>query len=177
MLDEDEGARIGVWVTLSIVALLLFGLLFGLGWRTMKHKAQGTLGAQAAAPAAFIAGAANAADAVLDVPLSGEIVSKVYFDLGKADLPADTAQPLGDALAAATADSGKKLMLSGFHDPSGDPVKNAELAKSRAIAVRAALVARGVAADRIVQRKPEQTSADGPAAEARRVEIRLVTLP
>jgi outer membrane protein OmpA-like peptidoglycan-associated protein len=177
MLDEDDGARIGVWVTLGVVALLLFGLLFGLGWRTAKNKAQVAATAPAAQAAAAGAAPAAAADAVLDLPLSGEIVGKVYFDLGKAELPADVAQPLGDALAAVTADSGKKLMLSGFHDPTGDPAKNAELAKSRAKAVREALVARGVAVDRIVLRKPEQTAADGPAAEARRVEIRLVTLP
>jgi outer membrane protein OmpA-like peptidoglycan-associated protein len=183
MLDEDDGARIGVWVTLGIVTLLLFGLIFGLGWRTMKHKAQGGPAVKAATMAAPMMGTAavsstaSAADAVVDVPLSGDLVGKVYFDLGSADLPADVAQPLGDALAAVNADSNKKLMLSGFHDPSGDPAKNAELAKSRAKAVREALAARGVAADRIVLRKPEQTSADGPAADARRVEIRLVTSP
>ena len=114
---------------------------------------------------------------VLDVPLSGDVIGKVYFEVGKAELPADVAQPLADALAAVTADSGKKLMLSGFHDPSGDPAVNAELAKNRAKAVREALKARGIAADRIVLRKPEQTAADGPAQEARRVEIRLVQLP
>ncbi len=68
-------------------------------------------------------------------------------------------------------------MPSGFHDPSGDPAINAELAKNRAKAVREALVARGGAAEHIVLRKPEQTAADGPAAEARRVELRLVQLP
>jgi outer membrane protein OmpA-like peptidoglycan-associated protein len=168
--DHDEGARIGVWVALGVVALLLFGLVFGLAWRSSKPAAKPV--AAVAAPAA-IAGS----DTVLDIPLSGDIIGKLYFDVGKADLPADVAKPLGDALAAVTADRDKKLMLSGFHDPTGDPAMNAELAKNRAKAVREALKARGVAADRIVLRKPEQTSADGPAAEARRVEIRLVTLP
>lgn len=170
--DQDEGARIGVWVALGVVALLLFGLVTGLAWRASKgHKAPAT--AAAAAPAAAAAGA----DAVLDLPLSGDVVGKVYFEVGKAELPADVAQPLGEALAAVTADRDKKLMLSGFHDPSGDPAANAELAKNRAKAVREALKARGVAADRIVLRKPEQTAAEGPAQEARRVEIRLTQLP
>lgn len=169
--DQDEGTRIGVWVALGVVAMLLFGLIFGLVIRSTKDKAS-------AAPAAAIAApAAAGADAVLDLPLSGDIVGKLYFAVGKAELPADTAKPLGDALMAVTADSAKKLVLSGFHDASGDPAKNAELAKERAKAVRAALVARGVAADRVVLRRPEQTSADGPADEARRVEIRLVTMP
>jgi outer membrane protein OmpA-like peptidoglycan-associated protein len=167
--DHDEGARIGVWVALGVVAMLLFGLIFGVAWRSMKPAAPA---AKVAAPAALVS-----ADAVLDVPLSGDVIGKVYFEVGKADMPGDVAKPLGDALAAVTADSSKKLMLSGFHDPTGDPAMNAQLAKNRAKAVREALKTRGVAADRIVLRKPEQTSADGPAAEARRVEIRLVTLP
>ena len=174
MDDQDEGARIGVWVALGVVAMLLFGLIFGLAWRSVKTPAAAPKVA-AAAPAA--AAAAAPADTLLDVPLSGDIIGKVYFEVGKAELPADVAKPLGDALAAVTADSGKKLMLSGFHDASGDPAVNAELAKNRAKAVREALKARGVAADRLVLRKPEQTSADGPADEARRVEIRLVQLP
>jgi outer membrane protein OmpA-like peptidoglycan-associated protein len=171
MMDEhDEGARIGVWAALGVVALLLFGLIFGLAWRSLKPAPKpATVAASAAAPAS--------ADALLDIPLSGDVIGKVYFDVGKSELPADVAQPLADALAAVTADRDKKLVLSGFHDPSGDPAQNAELAKNRAKAVRDALKDRGVAADRIVLRKPEQTSADGPAPEARRVEIRLTTLP
>jgi outer membrane protein OmpA-like peptidoglycan-associated protein len=171
MMDEhDEGARIGVWAALGVVALLLFGLIFGLAWRSLKPAPKPA--AVAAAPAAMAS-----ADALLDIPLSGDIIGKVYFEVGKFDLPTEIAQPLADALAAVTADRDKKLVLSGFHDPSGDPAQNAELAKNRAKAVREALKARGVAADRIVLRKPEQTSADGPPPEARRVEIRLATLP
>jgi outer membrane protein OmpA-like peptidoglycan-associated protein len=167
--DQDEGARIGVWVALGVVAMLLFGLIFGLAYRSTKDKAP-------AAPKATAVAAASA-DAVLDLPLSGDVVGKVYFEVGKAELPGDAAKALDDALAAVNADTARKVMLSGFHDASGDPAKNAELAKERAKSVREALKAKGVAADRIVLRKPEQTAAEGPADEARRVEIRLVTLP
>lgn len=168
--DHDEGARIGVWVALGVVGFLLFGLIFGLAWRSLKPAVK---------PAAAIAAPAAVAnpDAVLDIPLAGDVIGKVYFEVGKADLPADVAQPLADSLAAVTADRAKKLVLSGFHDPTGDPALNAELAKNRAKAVREALKARGVAADRILLRKPEQTAADGPAPEARRVEIRSVSMP
>ena len=65
------------------------------------------------------------------------------------------------------------VLLSGFHDPSGDPARNAELAKGRAEAVRDALVAGGVAADRVKFRKPESTVGTGSAEEGRRVEIRV----
>jgi len=169
--DQDEGARIGVWVALGVVGLLLFGLVGGLAWRSVKERAP-------TAPAAPVAAAAPAAaDEVLDVPLSGDVIGKVFFEVGKADLPGDVGQTLADALAAVTADPARKLMLSGFHDPSGDPALNAELAKNRAKAVREALKARGVAPERLVLRKPEQTAAEGPPADARRVEIRLVQLP
>jgi hypothetical protein len=174
MLDQDDGARVGVWVTLSIIALLLFGLIFGLVWRQAKHKADAM---PKAAVSTTATGPAAAGDALLDVPLSGDIVSKVYFDLGHADLPAGQMAVLEAARQAAELNGAKKLLLSGFHDASGDPAKNAELAKERAKTVREALKASGVPADRIVLRKPEQILGDGPPEEARRVEIRLVALP
>lgn len=167
ILDDDDGARIGLWTVLGVVALLLFFLIGSLAYRSVKTHAK-------PAPVAAVAAPAADADAVLDVPLAGEVIGKVYFESGKADLPADAEPVLGSAVAALAAGASKKLMLSGFHDASGDPAKNAELAKNRAKAVRAALQAKGVAVERVGLRKPEQTGADGPADEARRVEIRLV---
>ena len=67
------------------------------------------------------------------------------------------------------------LLLSGFHDASGDPAKNAELAKQRAKALRAAFVAAGLEDTRVLMRKPESTQANGKAEEARRVEVHLVS--
>ena len=67
---------------------------------------------------------------------------------------------------------GKKAVVSGYTDSSGDPDKNAELAKQRAFAVRDALKALGVAEDKIELKKPEQISA-GDSAAARRVEVAL----
>ena len=67
----------------------------------------------------------------------------------------------------------KEPALAGFHDPSGDAAQNAELAKQRAQSVRNALVAGGVATDRIKFRKPESTVGTGSPEEGRRVEIRV----
>ncbi|MCY1562671.1 hypothetical protein D9M68_1001080 [compost metagenome] len=64
-------------------------------------------------------------------------------------------------------------MLSGFHDATGDPAFNAELAKQRAIVVRDALVGAGVAEARMELKKPEQTTGTGNNAEARRVEVMI----
>ena len=65
------------------------------------------------------------------------------------------------------------MQVSGFTDTSGDAAINAELAKQRAQAVQAALVALGVAEDKVELKKPEQSQADGSNAEARRVEVIL----
>ena len=168
MMDEnDDGARVGLWVVLGIITLLLFGLIGGLAIRaTQADKAP----AVAAAPAA----AAVVADVLIEGPLSGELVGKLFFEVGKSELPADATAALAPVLQALAANPGKTLVIAGFHDPSGDAAVNQALARNRAVAVRAAITSQGVDAARVALRKPEQTATDGPADEARRVEIRLV---
>ena len=56
---------------------------------------------------------------------------------------------------------------------SGDAATNAELAKKRALAVRHALEANGVAPERLVMDKPMLTGGGADAREARRVDLRL----
>lgn len=68
---------------------------------------------------------------------------------------------------------GKKAVVSGFHDATGDAAANAELAKQRAFKVADALKSIGVPDDKIEMKKPEQLTGTGPNAEARRVEVRL----
>ena len=96
-------------------------------------------------------------------------VVKFYFATGKADLAAGSGAALAEVATAVA--SGKRAVVSGYHDASGDPARNAELARLRAVAVRDALTAAGIAEDKIDLQKPEQTQAGGPAAEARRVEV------
>jgi outer membrane protein OmpA-like peptidoglycan-associated protein len=179
MTDEgDEGARVGLWVALGVVALLLFGLIGGLAFRQMHKKAVPVAVAPMTAPspsAGLTMPAVAAVEALMEGPLSGDLLSKLYFDLGSAALPAEAAAAVTAAKSAlAGAAPAAKLVLSGFHDASGDPLKNAELAKQRAKAVREALSSSGVELSRIAMRKPEITTGGGDANEARRVEIRLV---
>jgi outer membrane protein OmpA-like peptidoglycan-associated protein len=165
MLDEqDQGTRVGVVVALGVVLLLILGLL---GWLTMR----GGAAKAPAAPAVAQAAAASAGDAFIDVPLTGTIAGTLYFAVGKSELPADALAIVG-AIKSAAGD-GKKLLISGFHDATGDPAFNAELAKNRAKAVRAALQAAGIDPARTLLRKPESTTGDGTNQEARRVEVRL----
>jgi outer membrane protein OmpA-like peptidoglycan-associated protein len=177
MTDEgDEGARVGVWVALGVVALLLFGLIGGLMFRQAHKQATAAVAPMAAANTAALAMPAVApVEALMEGPISGDLLGKLYFDLGSAALPAEAAAAVAAAKSAlAAAAPGAKLVLSGFHDASGDALKNAELAKQRAKGVREALSGAGVELSRIAMRKPEITTGGGPDNEARRVEIRLV---
>jgi len=171
MFDKsDEGTSVGLWVVIGIITLLLFGLVGGLGIRQV-HKA----GAVKAKPAAAAPAASSAAaEALLEGPNVGDLAGVLYFASGEAKLPEGAAAELDKVTKALAAASAKKVVLSGFHDASGDATKNAELAKERAKSVREALKAAGVGAERIALRKPEVTTGDGNAQEARRVEIRLV---
>lgn len=176
MMDEgDDGARVGVWVTVGVITLLLFGLIGGLAIR-QSHKAadKGANKAIAVKPGSAAAPGASA-DVVLDAPIRGDLLTKVYFESGSAVLPVQAGESVAVAgVALGQAPATAKLVLSGFHDATGDPVKNAELAKQRAKALRAAFVAAGLEEARVVLRKPESTQADGKAEEARRVEVHLV---
>jgi outer membrane protein OmpA-like peptidoglycan-associated protein len=161
MLDEqDQGTRIGVAVALGVALLLAIGLSL---WLAIRSS-----GAQPPK-----AGAAAQAEAFVDAPLSGEIAGTVYFAVGQAALPPEAAVAIAAIKQAAAAAPGRKLVLSGFHDATGDPAQNAELAKNRAKAMRDALKAEGIAPERLVLRKPESTTGDGSNQEARRVEVRL----
>ena len=163
--DNEVEYRV-VAVLLVAVIVLVTGFAVGLG----IHKSRG--GAPTAPMAASAAAPAVAAPASNDASVVVENgVVKFYFASGKADLAPGALVALGDAIAAAKA--GKRLVLSGFHDATGDPAFNAELAKQRALAVRDALVGAGVAESSMELKKPEQTTGTGDDAEARRVEVMI----
>jgi len=98
-------------------------------------------------------------------------VVRFYFASGQAELAAGAVDALADLVKAAK--GGRTLVISGFHDATGNAAKNAALAKQRAMAVRDALKAAGVPERQIELKKPEQLADGGSDAEARRVEISL----
>jgi outer membrane protein OmpA-like peptidoglycan-associated protein len=151
--DDNQGLVLGV--VFALIALVI-SLVVGVGIY------QSNL-----ALAPTVAAAAPSTDGASVQVVDG--VVKFYFASGKADLAAGGNEALGEVVKAVAA--GKMLVVSGFHDATGDAAMNAELAKQRALAVRDALKALGVAEDKVELMKPEQTLADGPANEARRVEV------
>ena len=141
---------------INIVALLIVPLL-----------PVGSATTHAAAPAA------TAAVAMVDgasFKVEGGVV-KFYFASGKADLATGADAALADVAKGVA--GGRRAVVSGYTDATGDPAKNEELAKQRAIAVGAALKAAGIADDKMELKKPEVLTGSGGNAEARRVEVAL----
>jgi outer membrane protein OmpA-like peptidoglycan-associated protein len=160
--DDNQGLVLGV--LFGVIALVI-ALVIGVSIYTRN------LVPAAKAPALAAAPAAAHGDAGADTP-SVKVengVVKFYFVIGKADVAPGAREALVEVVKAVAI--GKIVVISGFHDASGDAAKNAELAKQRALAVRDALKAQGVAEDKVELKKPEETLASGPAAEARRVEV------
>jgi len=164
MIAEQDD-NLGV-VRNLLIAVILAVVALAVGVGIYKSRPKKAPAAQPAATAVVQAGAVTADGASVKVENG---VVKFYFASGKADVATGANEALAEVVKAVTA--GKKAVISGFHDASGDAAKNAELAKQRALAVRDALKSLGVAEDKIELKKPEEAQASGPAAEARRVEV------
>jgi photosynthetic reaction center cytochrome c subunit len=99
----------------------------------------------------------------------------LYFGVGSHDLGPDQGKGLEPLLGALAANPQSVLLVSGYHSAAGERAANEELAKKRAFAVRDALLAAGLAQDRVRLDKPQQVEANvaGEDPSARRVEVRL----
>lgn len=94
----------------------------------------------------------------------------VYFDVGQTALGPDSQTTL-TTFAERIKQAGVKVNITGYADATGDPVKNAEIAKERAKAVRGALLAAGVADSSINLQPPANITGGASTMEARRVDI------
>ena len=197
--DSDERFALGLvfaLITLVVLSVLWFGAYKGIhGAKSAKGAvtaakvqtgapSRASVGPVAAAPAAGAAADANAQAAGAAGAATGAAagddaarvliengVVKFYFATGKAELAQGGNEALADVVAGIKA--GQRGVISGYTDATGDTDKNAELAKQRAFAVRDALVALGVSADKLELKKPEAVENTGNNAAARRVEVVL----
>ncbi|HMV05116.1 MAG TPA: OmpA family protein, partial [Accumulibacter sp.] len=153
--DDDEiTARVaGV---LAGIALAVVGVVYAVGGgKTMRVPAASSL-------------------EMVDMAPIGEPRAKVYFGVGKAELNEADGAVVATTVQALANKPQAIVLLSGFHDPSGDAAANARLAKARAVSGRTALLASGVEASRVkFLRKPESTIGSGSPEDGRRVEIRV----
>ena len=156
--QNDEAQSFALMVLAGLLVLVVGGVLALAIWSTQR-----------ATPPAQAATSANA----MDKPDASAPEARVYFEPASDALSNEAQAVLAQAAEAARADGSKSLLISGFHDASGDAAQNAELAKKRALAVRHALEANGVTPDRLVLDKPALTSGGSDAREARRVDVHL----
>jgi mono/diheme cytochrome c family protein len=131
-------------------------------------KGGGVPGAQGAAVLPVTSSAAG--NDVASVSVDNGVV-KFFFATGKSEVASGADKALADVVAGVLA--GKKAVVSGYVDSTGNAAQNAELAKQRAFAVRDQLKAMGVAEDKIELKEPENIEA-GAGGQARRVEVSLV---
>jgi len=151
--DRETGYAVFIAVTLAIV-VSLFVIAIAIG---------NVIGQAGPKPAA----ARSIAPSVV------RVVGLVYFELGKSNLPDDAMMLLGPAIRVAKTVPSARLVISGYHDASGDAAANEELAKRRAFAVRDLLMSTGIGEERIVLAKPLVTLGGDDPREARRVEVTL----
>lgn len=114
---------------------------------------------------------ANAAGAGGLAAIAGAPVARLYFEPDQAWPTGEVGPRIAPVLARAKAEPDAKVLVSGYHDRRGSVERNEALAKRRAETVRNVLVREGVATDRIVLAKPQQSQGSGPDREARRVEV------
>ena len=142
--------------------------------------APGAAGASAQAAAAARGAAATPAAAAAAPPPAApapgappDARRSVYFDRDRSRVDA-TGQALLTQLAAELkAQPQLRATLHGYVDATGASKHNRQLARQRAQAVRDALVAAGVPADRIALEKPADITGGQAPAQARRVDIAL----
>ena len=149
MFDEDRETGIAVAVAVAIALLVVLRVI---GLTTGTALAPSSVASKSA-------GKSSAADAR---------IVRLYFDVGSTELPLDALTRLAPLV---TASETALLIVAGYHDASGDPAANADLARRRAVAVGELLVQAGVKPERIELRKPAMTTGGTDAREARRVDI------
>lgn len=174
--DDDSAQRTALGIVFALVALVVASVI---GFAAVRSAGKSGAPAAPSAPVQEVSQpvtvepAASAAQTNLDaasVVIENGVV-KFYFASGKSDLADGAKEAMADVLQAAK--TGSVLVLSGFHDETGDPQKNAALARQRAETVRDALRAEGVPEAQMELKKPESMTGEGSNAQARRVEISL----
>jgi K(+)-stimulated pyrophosphate-energized sodium pump len=174
---------------INLVALLIVpilpaaGLLGGAAASNAAHGDKGAavalnpqplppVAAPATAPAAAVdMKSTDAAEAAVWDATNG--VVRVYFASGKFAAPVETKDVIKPLVEKALANPGAKLVISGYHDKTGDQATNEELAKNRAKSVREVIRAAGVPEERFTLEKPAVIEGGGDNKEARRVEVVL----
>ena len=186
--DGEQGLTLIVVFGLIAFAVGLVGLVLGIGIYqshqmrqsrqtsafagVMPVEATAVVGSRAEIMMTPVdtASLAQAASDAASVKVENNLV-EFYFKSGQAELASGAGDALTDIIKNAA--GSHKLVISGFHDATGNAANNAVLARQRAMAVRAALKAAGVNEHQIELKHPEQIVTSSNNAQARRVEVSL----
>lgn len=151
------------------------GQTIWLGLYTQQNEIQLTVIEEKAFEASMKPPEASALKAALDK--DGRVALYVNFDFAKSTLKPDAAPVIAQVLKLLRDNPGLKLAIEGHTDNVGGQDYNAKLSQARAAAMVSALVAQGIAADRLTSAgfgpdKPiaDNNSSDG-RAKNRRVEL------
>lgn len=121
------------WIQVSTGAIPLHGEVVVLERQAMTSKL----------------GFVDAAEMKKKLDADGRIALYINFDLDKATLRPDAAPVIDEIAKLLAGDPALKLSIDGHTDSTGSAERNRELSKQRAGSVQAALVAKGIAADRL----------------------------
>jgi len=148
------------WMPWAIAAgIAIFGVLFFVN-RTADHQ-------EAPGGAVQIAEVPDDTDRVRVATADS---AQVYFRSGDSNIDQEDRERIAGVAQSARV-SERPVAITGYTDQAGDQSQNEELAKSRALAVRQALVSEGVQEDQIVMDPPRTATGTGTDDEAHRVDI------
>jgi len=160
-----------VALLLAIVLVLLW--LSGHGPDSTQCCDAPTAGVPVAAPVGSAPVAAPAPAPQTPAAIAPLPSARIFFAVDKSVAFTPDSDSLNPVIAYLKDHGGATVVLSGYHDPSGDPVRNATLARKRANSVRFALSAAGIGDARIVLEKPRDATGSGSSAAARRVDVSI----
>ncbi|RST53469.1 OmpA family protein [Variovorax sp. DXTD-1] len=182
MNEDDSQQKFALGFLVILIALVISFVLGIAFWHKGKNaaaKARPAVAAAAApaapAPTTTVAEVTETVTVVIPDGASIRVANGVvnfYFATGSADLAPGAAEALAAVIKGV--ESGRKAVVSGFHDTTGDAALNEQLAKKRADMVRDVLVGLGVPASKVDLQRPAVTAGSGNNAEARRVEVKLI---
>ncbi len=167
--DNDSESSIGVAIALAVA---IFAALFAIGIAT--GTSLGLFAGKPAKAAPGTAASVGPAAAAAAAPAAAAVTAaRLYFELAKYELPPDALTKLAPLVSTLQLNDKARVLISGYHDASGNLTANFELARQRALAVRDLLITAGVPADRIDMMKPLVTTGGSDPHEARRVDVTL----
>ena len=171
-LDADDKSRLAHLCSISRLAEIDAQRLIPVCVPTTDENASDANADASVADAVLLNNADNDSsdDDTAKVVVEDGIV-KFYFASGKADLAGNAIESL--QIVVDGVKEGKKAIISGYADSTGNVELNEQLSKERAFQVRSALLDAGIPESSIEMVKPKNITGTGAQSEARRVEVVL----